>query len=83
MYTPSIWVYIACQRACIALLSNTALALTSPSSFSLLRTHFSALLLIAVMEFAAVVFFFEAIKHIFVSYVVSYMTLLCQQIMHV
>lgn len=71
MWAPSIWVYIACQRLSMAVLSCITMGLLSPAYFGYLRTHFFLLLLLSLIELLAVVFFFEAIKHIFVSYVVA------------
>jgi hypothetical protein len=49
----------------------TYLLTTSPQTFKLLRSHFWILLAISLCEMTAVLVFLEAIKHVFVSYVVS------------
>jgi len=71
MWAPSIWVYMALQRLTMTLISCAGLLAVSPSSFGYLRTYFFSLLLLSLLELLAVVFYFEAIKHIFVSFVIA------------
>ncbi|GAX82950.1 hypothetical protein CEUSTIGMA_g10377.t1 [Chlamydomonas eustigma] len=71
LMSPSIWIYIAFQRICIATLSCCMLLSTSPASFSYLKSQPSSLLLISTLELLSMILFLEAIKHIFVSYVVA------------
>ena len=52
-------------------MASALLRVTSPSSFVYLRSQTLTLTLIGSLELVSVVLFLEAIKHIFVSYVVS------------
>lgn len=72
LHAPSVWVYFAAQRFVIGMAAGSYLVLHMPHVFGLLRTRWVLLLLaISAAELAAVVLFLEAIKYIFVSYVVA------------
>jgi len=71
MNAPSVWVYFAIQRLCIGVAALMYLLLWGRSHFTYLRTHLFTLLVISALELAAVVLFLEAIRYIFVSYVVA------------
>ncbi|KAL6765903.1 hypothetical protein V8C86DRAFT_1781989 [Haematococcus lacustris] len=72
VHAPSLWVYAALQRLAIGSAAALYLALVSPGSFRLLCSrHLGVLLLLSLAELLAVVLFLEAIKFVFVSYVVA------------
>lgn len=71
LHSPSVWAYFALQRLVIGLLSLAFQLSSDPRAFYHFLNKPLLLLTISVLELMAVVFFLEAIKYVFVSYVVA------------
>lgn len=71
VYGPSVWIYLAAQRAISAVLAVAYITLRAPGVLGVLRTHLPLLVAIALLETLAVVLFLLAVRFLLVSYVVA------------